>query len=241
MPDLRVSWTPNDTTLFWIAASKAIRAPTPFDTDVQEFAGGQLFVTGNPDFKPEKVNAYEIGYRGRPDAAVSFSASVFYDEYDDLRSIEITPVTLLPLRWGNLIEGSAYGIEAWANLQINSWWRLSPGYRSLHKDLRFSGGASGIVGVSQAGNDPTSRYLLKSSMDFGRVTLDAVLRRVGALPSPATDDYTELAARLAWRASERLEIAVKGFNLLNETHREYADPQGREIRRSILAEVRYSY
>ena len=34
---------------------------------------------------------------------------------------------------------------------------------------------------------------------------------------------------------------VKGFNLLNETHREYADPQGREIRRSDMAELRYSY
>ena len=241
LPDLRLSWAPNDTTLFWIAGSKAIRAPTPFDTDVQEFVGGQLFATGNPDFKAEKVTAYEIGYRGQPDASVSFSASVFYDNYDDLRSIEVTPVTLLPLRWGNLIEGSTYGVEAWANLQVNSWWRLSPGFRSLHKRLEFSAGASGLVGVSQAGNDPSSRYLLKSSMDFGSVSLDAMLRKVGALPNPSTQEYTELSARCAWRASDHLEIAVKGFNLLNKTHREYADPQGREIRRSVMAELRYSY
>ena len=241
LPDLRFSWAPNDTTLFWVAGSKAIRAPTPFDADVQEFVGGQLFAAGNPDFKAEKVTAYEIGYRGQPDASVSFSASVFYDEYDDLRSIEITPVTLLPLRWGNLIEGSTYGVEAWANLQVNSWWRLSPGFRSLHKRLEFSEGASGLVGVSQAGNDPSSRYLLKSSMDFGRVSVDAVLRKVGAMPNPASREYTELAAHIAWRASERLQIAVKGFNLLNQTHREFADPQGREIRRSVLAELRYSY
>jgi iron complex outermembrane receptor protein len=241
LPDLRLSWAPNDTTLFWLAGSRAMRAPTPFDTDVQEFSGGSLFVLGDPDFKPEKVTAYEMGYRGQPAATVSVSASVFYDEYDDLRSIEITPATLLPLRWGNLIEGSAYGVEAWANLQINSWWRISPGYRSIHKRLKFSEGASGIVGVSQAGNDPTSRYLLKSSMDFGKFSVDAVLRKVGALPSPEVREYSELSARVGWRASERLEIAVKGFNLLNEMHREYADPQGREIRRSILAELRYSY
>jgi iron complex outermembrane recepter protein len=241
LPDLRLSWAPNDTTLFWIAGSKAIRSPTPFDTDVQEFVDGQLFAIGDPDFKAEKVTAYEIGYRGQPDASVSFSASVFYDDYDDLRSIEITPVTLLPLRWGNLIEGSTYGVEAWANLQVNSWWRLSPGFRSLHKRLKFSEGASGLVGVSQAGNDPTSRYLLKSSMDFGRVSVDAVLRKVGAMPSPSSPEYTELSARCAWRANDQLEIAVKGFNLLNETHREFADPQGREIRRSVMAELRYSF
>ena len=51
LPDLRLSWAPNDTTLFWLAGSRAIRAPTPFDTDVQEFVGGQLFVLGDPDFK----------------------------------------------------------------------------------------------------------------------------------------------------------------------------------------------
>ena len=68
-----------------------------------------------------------------------------------------------------------------------------------------------------------------------------MLRKVGALPSPAVPEYTELSAHIGWRASERLEIAVKGFNLLNETHREYADPQGREIRRSVMAELRYSY
>ncbi|MEO8062124.1 MAG: TonB-dependent receptor [Pseudomonadota bacterium] len=241
LPDLRLSWAPNDTTLFWIAGSQAIRAPTPFDTDVQEFAGGALFVSGNPDFKTEKVTAYEIGYRGQPAADVSFSASLFYDDYDDLRSIEITPVTLLPLRWGNFIEGSTYGVEAWANLQVNSWWRVSPGFRSVHKRLEFSDGASGIVGVSQAGNDPTSSYLLKSSMDFGRFSVDAVWRKVGAMPAPELPQYTELSARIGWRASERLEVAVKGFNLLNEIHREYADPQGREIRRSVMAELRYSY
>jgi iron complex outermembrane receptor protein len=241
LPDLRLSWSPNDTTLFWLAGSKAIRAPTPFDTGVQEFVGGQLFVMGDPDFKPEKVTAYEIGFRGQPATNVSFSASVFYDEYDDLRSIEITPVTLLPLRWGNLIEGNTYGVEAWANLQVTSWWRLSPGYRSVHKLLEFSDGASELVGVSQAGNDPTSGYLLKSSMDFGHVSVDAVLRKVGAMPNPAAKEYTELSAHIGWRASERFEFAVKGFNLLNETHREYADPQGREIRRSVMAELRYSY
>jgi len=241
LPDLRLSWTPNASTLVWAAASKAIRAPTPFDTDVQEFLGGSLFLVGNPDFKPEKVTAYELGARAQPGAMLSFSASAFYNEYDDLRSIELTPVTVLPLTWGNLIEGSSYGIEAWANLQINSWWRLSPGFRSLHKRLEFSEGSSGLVGVAQSGNDPTSSYLLKSSMDFGAVSLDAIVRKIGRLPQPAVDDYTEVHARVAWQVNDALELAVKGFNLLNETHREFAAPQGFEIRRSVMAELRYSY
>ena len=51
LPDLRLSWAPNDKTLFWLAGSRAIRAPTPFDTDVQEFVGGQLFVARRSGFQ----------------------------------------------------------------------------------------------------------------------------------------------------------------------------------------------
>jgi iron complex outermembrane receptor protein len=241
LPDLRLSWAPNDKTLFWLAGSRAIRAPTPFDTDVQEFVGGQLFVLGDPDFKTEKVTAYEFGYRGSPDAAVSVSGSVFYNEYEDLRTIEITPVVFLPLRWGNLMEGSAYGFEAWVDLQITPWWRLSPGVRTLHKRLEFSEGASELTGVRQAGNDPSSRYYLKSSMDLRHFTIDVMVRNVSSLPDPALDEYSELNARFAWRATERLELAVKGFNLLNETHLEFPDPVGFAIRRSVMAELRYNY
>jgi len=241
LPDLRLSWAPDDKTLFWLAGSRAIRAPTPFDTDVQEFVGGQLFVLGDPDFKSEKVTAFELGYRGNPNAALAFSASVFYNEYDDLRTIEVTPAVFLPLRWGNLMEGSAYGFEAWADIQVTPWWRVSPGVRTLHKNLEFSDGASEIVGVRQAGNDPSSRYYIKSSMDLRRFTVDIMVRKVADLPDPALSDYSELNARVAWRASERLELAIKGFNLLNETHLEYPDPAGYAIHRSVMAELRYNY
>ena len=241
LPDLRLSWAPNDKTMFWLAGSRAIRAPTPFDTDVQEFVGGQLFVLGDPDFKSEKVTAFELGYRGNPDAAFSLSASTFYNVYDDLRTVEITPTVFLPLRWGNLMEGNAYGFEAWADIQLTPWWRLSPGVRTLHKRLEFSDGASGLAGLHQAGNDPSSRYYLKSSMDLRRFTLDVMVRKVGALPGPALPDYTELNARFAWRVSDRLEVAVKGFNLLNEIHLEYPEPVGQGIRRNLLAELRYNY
>jgi iron complex outermembrane receptor protein len=241
LPDLRLSWAPNDKAMFWVAGSKAIRAPTPFDTDVQEFVGDQLFVLGDPDFQSEKVTAYEVGYRGNPGARVSVSASAFYNVYDDLRTIEITPDVLLPLRWGNLMKGSAYGFEAWADFQVTPWWRLSPGLRTLKKDLEFKEGASGLVGLRQAGNDPSSRYYLKSSMDWRRFTFDVMIRHVADLPDPFLDSYSELNARFGWRATERLDFAVKGFNLLNETHLEYPADQGEAIRRSVMAEVRYAY
>ena len=59
LPDLRLSWAPNDHALVWVAGARAIRSPTPFDVDVEERVGGVLFISGNENFRTEKVDAYE--------------------------------------------------------------------------------------------------------------------------------------------------------------------------------------
>jgi iron complex outermembrane receptor protein len=241
LPDLRLSWAPDGNSLVWAAASRAVRSPTPFDVDVREGFGGPPVLFGDPDFETEKVWAYEVGYRGQPHSSVSWSVSAFYNDYDDLRSIEITPVTFFPLSWANMLEGSTYGVEIWGNWQVTDWWRVSPGFRSLHKRLRFEEGASGVLGVHQAGNDPRSQASMKSSMSFGRFGFDAMLRYVGELPSPAADDYTEMSGRLSYRISDRLELSVSGFNLLDDSHLEYAAPTANRIRRSIFAEARFNF
>jgi iron complex outermembrane receptor protein len=238
LPDVRMSWTPTDTTLVWAAAARAVRSPTPLDVDVRESFGGPPVLFGDPDFETEKVWAYELGYRSQPHSSISWTVAAFYNDYDDLRTIEITPVTFFPLSWANNMEGSTYGVDFWANWQVTSWWRLSPGFRSLHKRLRFSEGASGILGVEQAGNDPRSQASLKSSMQFARFSVDAMLRYVGKLPQPATEEVTELGARFAYRVSESLELSVTGTNLLDQRHVEYAAPSGHELRRAVYAEAR---
>jgi iron complex outermembrane receptor protein len=240
MPDGRLSWSVSDSTLLWAAASRAVRSPTPFDADVVELVGGSPFLVGDPDFKNEKVNAYEIGYRGQLGGDVTLSLSAFYDEYDDLRTIEVTPVVFLPIMWGNRMKGETYGVEGWANVQVTPWWRLSPGFRTLRKDLQFKDGASGLLGVEQAGNDPRWSAQLKSFMDFGNdVTLDAFLRYMSELPDPQHDAYFELSARLAWDLSPSLQLAISGFNLLDERHTEYAPPLGEQIPRSFFIELRW--
>lgn len=247
-PDARLSWMAGKQTQIWAAVSRAIRAPTPFDEDVGEKVGPVLFLTGNRHFKPERVTAYELGYRGQPARILSLSASVFYNRYDNLRTINAGPnhgpaaPFGLPLYWGNDMEGATYGLEAWANLQITGWWRLSPGFRSLHKDLRFKPGYVPVVGLSQAGDDPSAQGFLTSSMDIGsRITFDASLRYVNALPDPSLPGYYEMSARIGWRVRPDLELALSGENLLHARHLEYPAPDGEAIPRSGLLSVRWGF
>jgi iron complex outermembrane receptor protein len=246
LPDARLSWRVDDSNQLWAAASRAIRSPTPFDVDVMELLapGGVVGLQGNRQFRPEKVWAYEVGYRAQPLPQLSWSISAFYNDYGDLRTIEPTPGgAFFPLHWGNLMAGDTYGLEIWGNYQMTDWWRLSPGFSSVHKRLHFEPGASGILGVAQAGDDPSGHALLASSMNLGRdVTLDATLRYVAALPNPALPSYYDMSARVGWRARRNLELSVSGTNLLHARHYELpASSGGEQLTRGVLAQGEWRF
>jgi iron complex outermembrane receptor protein len=243
LPDVRLAWRATAKSLLWVAASRAIRSPTPFDHDVVERLGGQVFLTGNDRFEPEQVDTFEVGYRTEATERLTLSAAAFYNVYDDLRTIEPASSTqFLPLRWDNGMEGETYGLEAWGKWQVADWWRLSPGVRLLRQRLEFSRGASGLLGLSQAGNDPRSQALLTSAMDLGSsVTLDLTLRYVDSLPQPALDSYSELNASLGWRAARNFDVTLSGFNLLDARHLEYPATSGEFIRRGVLAQLRWNF
>lgn len=243
LPDARLSWELSPRAELWAAASKAIRSPTPFDDDVIEKQGATIFLAGNGLFRPEQVTAYEGGTRLDMSSALSASLSVFYNDYNNLRTIEPTPTVVLPLYWGNLMDGDTYGVEGWANWQVTNWWRLSPGFTALRERLKFKAGASGLLGISQAADDPSSHANLTSSMDFSHeIKLDATLRYVGALPDPALPHYFELSGRLGWRPIDSLELSINGLNLLHAQHYEFPAAAGGElIVRSVMAEARWTH
>lgn len=235
LPNAILAWQARASVFLWAAASQAVRSATPFDTDVVETVGPTVFIIGNPDFRSEKVTAFELGTRVQPTSDISLSLSTFYNRYDDVRSVEITPVTFLPLIWGNEIRGRTYGLEAWADYKLTPWWKMSATYGLLLGNFRFSDDASGLLGVSQVRNDPKHQASLRSSMNLGpSVTFDANLRHVSKRPSPRVDAYTELNAQLAWRVSDHLQLSLSGANLLHKSHLEYVSPGSNRIPRRVL-------
>jgi iron complex outermembrane receptor protein len=238
LPNLRASYTLDGGTLLWAAASRAVRSPTPFDRDVIEKIGSVVFLTGNGDFDPVSLTAYEAGMRSELGSQASLSASIYYNVYDDIRSIEVTPATFIPLHWGNRIQGDTYGLEAWADYRMTDWWRLGAGLDLMGERFRFKPGASKLLGLSQVGDDPGQTVKLKSSITLPHgVMFDADLRYYGALPDPHVPAYTELDARLAWAVTDRLRLAVSGQNLLNPKHQEFPAPAADAVPRSVFVSL----
>jgi iron complex outermembrane recepter protein len=241
MPSGKLSWMPSDDVLLWAAASRAVRTPTPFDQDVIEKLGTFIFLTGNPAFKREQLTAYEAGWRGQVATRATVSVSLFYNVYDDLKTIEFSPAGF-PLLWGNGMRGHTYGVEAWGSYTVSDWWRIGAGFTTLRQQLRFKPGASGLLGVAQAGNDPNHHGFLRSAMNLSdRWSLDADLREVGTLPNPKVSDYVELDARLGWKVNDNVELSLSGFNLLHAWHQEYVFPGSDRIARSVAFDTRVAF
>ncbi|MGH7022606.1 MAG: TonB-dependent receptor plug domain-containing protein [Caulobacteraceae bacterium] len=242
LPDVRASWKPTDQTLLWAAVSRSIRSPTPFDTSVMEKIGSLTYLVGDRSFRPETLTAYQAGARAEAGSRASISLSAYYNVYDDLRSIEPNPATVIPLSWANGIAGETYGVEAWGDWQALDWWRLSPAVDAMHEHFTFRPGYFALVGAQQVANDPSYQASLTSSMSLGRfVTLDATLRWVSDLPDPRVPAYVELNARLGWNITDKLRLSVAGFNLLHARHQELPAPYANAVPRSVLAELSWRF
>ncbi|MDB5446715.1 MAG: TonB-dependent receptor, partial [Phenylobacterium sp.] len=133
-----------------------------------------------------------------------------------------------------------YGLEAWGDYQAQPGWRLSASLTYLGEVFAFKPGASALLPLTQAANDPKYQAQLRSSMDLGpKVTFDTALRYVSALPDPRVPGYAELNARLGWDLTERLRLSLDGRNLLHARHVEYV--AGSEIPRSVFADLQWRF
>src|SRR5262249_16615468 len=127
------AWRPFGTNMVWGSVSRAVRTPSRFDRDL--INPGVL--AGGPDFDSEDLVAYEVGYRTQPTISSSLSISVFYNVYDDLRTVEASTPAIFPLVVRNNMKGETFGIEAWGSYALAEWWRINAGLSTLHKDLRL--------------------------------------------------------------------------------------------------------
>lgn len=243
LPSLRLAWSLAENRLLWAGVSRAVRAPSRFDRNVFFPENPPFIVAGGPDFQSEVAHVIEGGFRDHPLSNLNYSVTLYYHDWDKLRSGTGLP---LPIMLVNNIEGEAYGIEAWATWQAASFWRISGGVNAMDKNLRVKPGTSvDTVGVNNntLHNDPDYQWNVRSSFDLpADIQLDLLLRRVDELVVQPVPAYTELDVRLAWYAMRNLELSVTGYNLLHRSHAEFGGIAFRgEFQRSVLFGLKWTF
>ncbi|NJC40557.1 iron complex outermembrane receptor protein [Brevundimonas alba] len=236
LPNVRLGWQRPGGDLLWASVGRASRTPNRIERDLT-LPG---FLIG-ADFRSETVTAYELGYRATPTPQISFSINAFYNVYDDLRTVSITPATFLPLRLTNNGEAETWGVEAWGSYDVSDGWRLSAGLSTLNKEYDAKITPDDISGLVSIGDDPEYQLLLRSQSDLtDSLELDVRLRAVDDLAS--TEGYVEADARLGWRMTDRLELSLTGQNLIEERRYETGDPlRRRAFGRTVFAALRVNF
>jgi iron complex outermembrane receptor protein len=250
-PSARVSWTPTSRQTFWGAISRAVRTPAQSDRDMKftvdtdKVAGLPLVFFGNDQFDTEEVVVYELGYRVQPTDRVTMDLALFYNVYDDLRSLENKGVSIDPLpphirvEVDNLLGARTYGFELAGTWQAMPWWRWQATYAYIRLDIDPA--ATSTDTEREEGDVPRHTIMLRSTMDLpGHFEFDTGLRYVDALATQDVPSYLVVDVRLGWRPNPRWELSVVGQNLLDSQHPEFASlftVQRTEVEHSVYGRV----
>ncbi|HWQ90575.1 MAG TPA: TonB-dependent receptor, partial [Clostridia bacterium] len=241
-PNVRLAWTPTERQTVWGAVSRAVRSPSRIDRDLL-LRVGPITVLGSGNSDSEKLLAYELGYRIQPQTRLIVSLAAFYNDYDDVHSLEpssISPTTLIS---GSGLWGRSWGAELSLTCQATDRWRLRGGYTYFDKRLFPKSGRVDITQGAAEGNDPRHQLIVQSMLDLPfKLELDLIARYVHALPAPHVPGYFTMDVRVAWKPHPNLEIAVIGQDLWDERHAEFGAAQTRqEIPRSVYGKLTWRF
>jgi iron complex outermembrane receptor protein len=262
-PSGRLVWTPNAINTIVGSVTRAVRTPSPAETDYTNASfsgmtqGLAVFVRVQPNanFVSEKLTAYELGYRLQPVTPLFVTVSSFYNQLDDILSAELKtpfleaapapPHVILPIEFRNGLHGNSYGGEVTADLRATPWWRVTASYSHLRVVLSKTAGGNDIAAERQdEGSSPRHQWQLRSSFDLrGGWSADWFVRYASMLPAGPVPSYVTSNARIAWRLSPRLELAVIGTDLHRGHHLEWPGGAGGnvEVPRSAYATATWKW
>jgi iron complex outermembrane recepter protein len=243
-PSGRLLWTPHTEHTFWGAVSRAVRTPSwgesygriptnvipPFTPGNPSPLPTVLTLVGTRDLQPEKLIAYELGYRFYPTKRFSLDVATFYNEYSDIIAgrfgapqMESTPAphVVMPINGDNGMYGKTYGVELAADWRVLPWWRLQATYTYLHVALEVKEGS--LMALENLdGRGPRNQISVRSILDLTKsVELDAWVRYTDRIASLDLPSYTTFDLRLGWKPLPGIELSLVGQNLLDDEHQEF--------------------
>lgn len=238
-PNVRLLWTPDPYSSWWIAGSRAVRTPSRLDADgtTTVYSSGTTsgILVGTNTFQSEVLTAYEIGYRSQLTPSFSADIAGFYNRYSGLRSLlPGTPIvlpfqTIYPYTAVNAGQARITGLELALDWRAQPWWRLRGAYTWLNTlsssenvPLAFEQTTHDLLSPAPDNTSPHAQWSLRSSMDLSaNVEVDLTLRHVSPLSALGIPGYTTMDARLGWKVQRDLELALVGQNLLQMRHTEF--------------------
>ncbi len=249
-PSARLAWMPEEGQTIWGAVSRAVRTPSQIERDLtQVLQGGAAFVTAtdNDVFSSEELIAYEIGYRVQPTDNTALDIAAFYNDYDDLRTLEATSMTNFTPR--NRASGNSSGIEVSAQWDVTKEWNLAAGYSYIDVDIKLEPGSTDVTNITQHtdGRTPQNMLNIRSHYDItDNISMDNMLyfyddiKKTSIAAAPSIKEYVRFDTQLSYEPMDGVTLSLVGRNLLDDQHQEFIRAtynNTAEIPRSVFGKV----
>lgn len=245
-PNARLMWTPNAQNSAWLSVSRAVRIPSRSENirmnlrALQSLPGGSALplplmatLQGRGNFGPEKLIAYEMGYRHQFTPQASIDLTGFFNDYSNLRDLNagsissgstLPPHLVLPVLASNNASAHSYGVEVSADWRPLERWRLqgSYSYLTIHTSANaLSKQFDATTGGADKAN-PHHQLSFRSNYDISdKIQLNLWLRYVSGIAFYNIPSYVTMDTKLAYRPVKNVELFLVGQNLLTQNHREY--------------------
>ena len=227
-PGVRASWMANENNLLWAGYAKTHRQPslrerytdlTPFWTwnSISEKWVSSSYA-GDVSLDREEMDAYELGWRLRPNSDLMFEfSSYFYDTQNAVRAAtSVTSVNAYEAK-----DAEARGGEVSVEYRVSDAWRLRGGYSI----------ARGEIEGQRTYDFPENTASLSSHFKYSdEITLIQNLFYSGKTQIPSDynpitiPSHLRLDLGVIWKTHENWEIGFFGKDLLEPYHLETMYP-----------------
>jgi iron complex outermembrane receptor protein len=257
-PSVRLTFKPSENQTVWAAVSRAVRTPSEEEgKNFLTFAqgapffgpGGGLYVpsvVGNVNVKSEVLMAYELGYRIQPVKRLNVDVATFYNDYSHLIGdqpsafVPGVPVGIFELEPENSLRAQTYGGEAVVSFAATDTWRLTGSYSLL---LAHVEGTPAVNAAQIEESAPRQQFVLRSSVDVTpSASVDGQLRYVDNVEGVSA--YVTADARISYRPTANLELALVGQNLVRSHHVEQVSLVGAptvEVERGFYGRITWRF
>lgn len=253
LPSVRFAHERTPTSTIWVAASRAVRTPSRYDSEVRLYIDvlpteplpTVVEVNGSGNVDVEKVVSFEAGARGRLGSVGTIDVTGYYNRYDDLVGVRFLstgvefgptgPVGVAKAGFGNGPGARSYGAEVSADIPCRRVcsFRLAYTYHKARMDGTQE--ETGYAQIMDPKAAPKNQLVARASFALSsRIDVDAVARTVGSFVRPRSlisnmmdrgdiPSYTELDLHVGWKVRDNVILRVVGQDLLHEQHVEFGD------------------
>ncbi|MDA7705208.1 TonB-dependent receptor, partial [Rickettsiales bacterium] len=230
-PTIRGNLKLTNSQSLWAGIAKTSRNPTiseRFGSMVKQIRDESpriVRLLSDEDFKSEELISYELGYRNYFSKSLFIESSIFFNQYDNLRTYEFNSANASEVSYkvGNQLYGESYGLEISSKIGITNNLDIALNYTFLKTTLHQQPNSTAINPESDEYSAPKNQFSVRSYYDFfDKFSWNNILFYAGSVKNYNIKSYFRFDSNISLQVNNNVKLTLVGQNLFNNRRQESA-------------------